>query len=343
LTGSIPHTFAGRGLALLVMVLAAALTQLPPEAATAEAVVTGARQVGEITDRRLSEISGLALAAGRRDVVWAINDSGNPAELHAISLDGTRLASVPVAGVRNWDWEALAAVEHDGQRLLIIGDIGDNRAARRYVSLWFVPEPDLDQLPAEISPVGVVHFVYPGGARDAEGLAVDTSRGRILVLSKRTSPPELYALPLAARSESRRDIVTAALIGPLEGIPEPTAMDLAAAPSVGMYSSQPTGLDFRADTGLVVMTYARPYLYPVKEASELVLALAGPAIAMPMPRLAQAESLVLSGDRLLVTTERLPAPILQLKLPARGVQPGTAPQALPDPSRAAPAASGEAP
>jgi hypothetical protein len=289
------------------------------------AEASGYERLGDITDSRLGELSGLAASSQQDEVVWAINDSGNPPQLHALGLDGELVGSVTVSDARNVDWEDLAAFTLAGESWLVIGDIGDNRARRRFVSLWLVREPDPAALPASVRPERAIHFRYPNGPRDAEGLAVDVERRQILILSKRTKPPELFMLPLDTQTSSPAEPATASLLGPLTRIPPPTAVDLATDPVTGVYASQPTGLDYRADVGLVVMTYARPYLYASDPQTPLNALLGRVPRAIAMPRLAQAEALALSADTLLVTSERLPAPLLRLPLPATDVPVTVAP------------------
>jgi hypothetical protein len=62
------------------------------------------RLAGLITSGELDEISGLAASRRHEDVLWAINDGGNPARLMAINRRGRLLARFEVRGVRNIDW-----------------------------------------------------------------------------------------------------------------------------------------------------------------------------------------------------------------------------------------------
>ena len=81
---------------------------------------------GLLLDGQLGEASGLAASRMHRDTLWLVEDGGNPAKLHAISKRGRRLASHAIDGIRNTDWEDLAAFELDGRRYLLIADTGDN-------------------------------------------------------------------------------------------------------------------------------------------------------------------------------------------------------------------------
>lgn len=271
-------------------------------------------EVGRITDTRLGEISGLAVSPVHPDVLWVINDSGNAPHLHAVDRAGRHLATVPVRGVRNRDWEDLAAYREGDEGRLVIADVGDNASRFQYVTLYVVPEPD-PQAPAMVTVERMVHFFYPDGARDAEGIAIDETAREVLVLSKRTTPPELFAVPLDAVTARPAEAVAARRVGPITKIPPPTTLDVAADPVTGIYSSQPTALDWSAEHGLLVLTYARPYLFRREADEPLVDVIARMPLALNAPRLRQAEALAFDGAAILLTTEGLPAPVLRLALP----------------------------
>lgn len=273
-------------------------------------------ELGRITDRNLGEISGLTVSPAGQQVLWVVNDSGNSPRLHGLDRSGALLASVAVTGARNRDWEDLAGFTRDGRGYLVIGEVGDNSARYPYSVLYVVPEPEV---PAAQSAMveRVIYFTYPQGPRDAEGIAVDQEAGEVLVLAKRTTPPELYAVPLDAQTARASQAVLARKVGELATIPAPTAFDLAANPVSGIYSSQPTSLDWSPARGLLVMTYARPYLF-VRQGNEPLADLISRAPqALGAPRLQQAEAAAFDGDAVLITSEGLPAPLLRLPLRSR--------------------------
>lgn len=156
---------------------------------------------GVVQDPQLTEISGLARSRVRAGLLWAINDSGHAASLHALNLQGQRLASVPVEGVNNFDWEDLQSLELHGRPYLLIADTGDNFAFRSELRLILVPEPALDAL--SVRPERVIRFSFEGGARDCEAVAVDAPRGRILLADKGRQPAGLFALDLDGPDQGR--------------------------------------------------------------------------------------------------------------------------------------------
>lgn len=137
-------------------------------AATAEP-----REVGEIDDGSLDELSGLVVAVPF-DGFWAIEDSGNPARLVALDRSGHTVGAV-VLDVPNRDWEDLA---RDGSDLFV-ADIGDNLGVRAQIVVYRVKEPAL----ADVTAVAeAITLTWADGPRDAEALVV--AGPRLYVFSK---------------------------------------------------------------------------------------------------------------------------------------------------------------
>lgn len=155
----------------------------------------------------IEETSGLVASARYPGVLWTLNDSDNPPVLFAIDTAGRTVASVPVPGARNYDWEALASgpcpsARTDGRTCLYIGDIGDNRRERPHLTVYRVLEPD----PATDSVAVILdslQIAYPDGPRDAESMVV-SGTGSIWIVSKeRLREPRLYRVLASAWRSSR--------------------------------------------------------------------------------------------------------------------------------------------
>ena len=133
----------------------------------------------------LSESSGVAVSRARPGTLWSHNDSGWPAELVAIDLQGRVLQRVTIGGAENRDWEALdlgpCPVGAEPGDCLYVGDIGDNAARREAVVIYVVPEPEADA--ASVPVLKALTVTYPDGPMDAEGLAVEPD-GSLLIVSK---------------------------------------------------------------------------------------------------------------------------------------------------------------
>jgi hypothetical protein len=127
-------------------------------------------------------VSGVAASRTHDGVLWAVEDSGNAAALHAFALDGADLGTFTVGGTTNRDWEAVATAPG----VVFVGDIGDNRGTLRSVVVHRVAEPPA--APAGSDGTVEVTATYtlrlPGGPADAEALLHDPVSGDLVVLTK---------------------------------------------------------------------------------------------------------------------------------------------------------------
>ncbi|KQX62786.1 esterase-like activity of phytase family protein [Angustibacter sp. Root456] len=182
--------------------LAVGLSALGPVAsAAAAAPEPDPTRVTTVRDARITESSGLALSAARRDVVWTINDSGAAALVYGVSLRTGRTVAVlrltdsagrPADVV---DTESLASASSGSRRSLLVGDIGDNGATRDHVSIWRLAEPStVGDATVRAARLDVR---YAGGPADAEAL-VFTPDGRLLVITKALLRADVYEVPRSA-------------------------------------------------------------------------------------------------------------------------------------------------
>jgi hypothetical protein len=174
----------------------------------------------------IEESSGVL--AGRRDpgVLWTHNDSGWPARLFAIRPGGEMVATIEIDGAENVDWEDISFGPCPAGDCIFIADIGDNNAAREFVSVYRLPEPD--PRGARAGADARFDFVYPDGPRDAEGLFVLPS-GEMYVVSKgtRDHAAALYRYPGELRTGPPVTLERVAALspGPLELLDQLTAAD----------------------------------------------------------------------------------------------------------------------
>ncbi|MCG8637826.1 MAG: hypothetical protein MI863_28635 [Desulfobacterales bacterium] len=242
-----------------------------------------------------------------------VNDSGNPAELYAISSGGKFLNAFSVEGADNIDWEDMSGFRHNGKGYLIIGDIGDNKARRDFCTLYAVSEPNAaPSLTEQSLPIQwQMHFKYADGPRDCEALAVDETRQRIYLLSKRDKYPVLYELPLSFDPEDT--LYTATPVARIRTIPQPTPADLKE--KYGKHRSRPTSMDISSNgRTLVILTYKHGYLYRRHPGQTWDQAVESPPELLPLPdtgELVQREALCIDREKnnIIVTTEQIPAPI----------------------------------
>ncbi|MCO5054933.1 hypothetical protein [Thermomonas sp.] len=296
--------------ACLAACLAAALAMLL--AGCSAPSLPFARLAGLVTNRQISEISGLAASRAHADVLWAHNDSGNPARLYAISRRGRLLARFDVEGAKNVDWEDISSFDLQGRHYLLLADTGDNGGRRRDFVLYVFEEPATLEN-GQLRPVWSIHARWPdGGARDCEAVAVDAAHGQILLISKKRVPPELFTLPLAdphgATLEARR-------VGRLVGIPQASAEMRNKDPELAALFSQVTAADISPDRStLAVLTYGSVLFYRRADGEDWADAVSHPPEAHDVPPIPQAEALTWSagGAGLYATGEFSPAPIFYL-------------------------------
>jgi len=264
---------------------------------------------GVILDTRLSDLSGLAASRVHPDVVWLLNDGGNPPDLYAVGNRGGVQATFRIAGVANTDWEDLAAFELHRRHYLLIADTGDNGGLRRTLQLHVVEEPRL-LADGVLHPAWSIAFRWPDGPRDCEAVAVDAARGEILLVSKRRRPPEVFVLPL---QPTQPGLQVARRIGSLAGVP--SSQSRANAYQADRVRDQVTAADLSPDgRTLAVLTYREVLLYPRRGGQSWTQALAGRPRVHPLTWLPQAEALGWSADggSLYATGEHSPAPLLLL-------------------------------
>ena len=139
----------------------------------------------------LPEASGLASSRRVPQLLWAHNDSGDPA-IYALGEDGKLRGRLRVDGAAVGDWEAITTAPCADGSCLYIGDIGDNDVARQTITIYRMPEPAPSD--SATAPVAKFSGVYPDGAQDAEALFV--ADGSLYVVTKgEKSPIRVYRFP----------------------------------------------------------------------------------------------------------------------------------------------------
>lgn len=236
----------------------------------------------------LTSVSGLT--AGRLDpsVVWAIEDSLEPADLVALDLDGSERAriSVDAGPISNLDWEAVSAtVGADGNPLVVIGDVGDNFSFRSAVRFLVLEEPVLDgDSPTSVVTPRVIEASYvdrTGAPVRPNAEAIVAQGDTVWVFDK--SPDEPTTIYTASLAASSAELTPAATI------------DLGGE-AVSDASLSPDG------SVLALRTNRAIRLYPVTGGGPLTEALASEPCNAPVPPEPQGEAVaVLAGTAGLLT------------------------------------------
>ena len=263
-------------------------------------------QKHQIQSAAVNEASGLAVSSKSDDFLWTLNDSGGTPEIHLLNTDGTDRGKVRISNANNIDWEDIASFALDGKSYLIIADTGDNNAARKSCTLHILLEPNLpaagQKLEGAVAAAWHIDFTYEGGPRDCESVAVDPVRGKIILISKRTQPPEVYELPL--RAPEKRGVLVLKKIGQ-------TNVDSPAGALIP-FGNQPVGLDISEDRSLAaIVTYYGVFLFPRKPEESWADAFSHKPESLAPHSLAQAESVAFSkdGKRIYVVSEGKNSPI----------------------------------
>jgi hypothetical protein len=270
-----------------------------------------ARLSGLVTSGQLDEISGFAASRAHPGTLWAINDSGNPARLYAITPRGRLLARFDVRGVKNVDWEDLASFDLNGHHYLLVADTGDNGGKRRDIALYVFEEP-ARLSGGTLRPAWTIRARWPDGPRDVEAVAVDAGAGKILLISKKRKPPELFVLPLA---DPGREVLEPRRIGRLAGVPEADPGLQRNEPELARLSPQVTAADLSPDgRTLAVLTYGSVLFYRREPGQDWGHAVAAMPETHDAPLIPQAEALAWTtgGVGLYASGEFKPAPIFYL-------------------------------
>jgi hypothetical protein len=146
-------------------------------------------------DRRLDEISGMAMSIAHPGVLYVHNDSSGGPYLYAVSSTTCKvLARLQVDGAKARDFEAIASGrDAKGRPVLWVGDIGDNLDSWEFVELLRVREPA--QLADQVLRSRRFRFTYADRPHNAETLLADPRSGRLWVVTKQLARGSLYALP----------------------------------------------------------------------------------------------------------------------------------------------------
>ncbi len=233
-----------------------------------------------VDDPRLAELSGL-VADG--DGLWAMADGGRRVQVHRLDPDGCAVRDTRTADIDPVDPEDLARGP-DGT--LWVGDIGDNGLRRDTVAVI--------ELPAD-GPARLHRLTYPDGPHDAEALLVDAA-GRPIVVVKDAGAGRCLPHRGPARTASARRRCCGS--GRWRCRPRTRS----AGRSAGLGSRVVTGAAASADGRVVALrSYTDAWLYRVPADGDLVAALTGRPVRVPLPGEPQGEAIAFEPSGTLVS------------------------------------------
>ncbi|AYV26409.1 WD40 repeat domain-containing protein [Streptomyces avidinii] len=181
---------------LAAVALAAVTLALFPAACLATAAdgsPGGGASSFTISDRRITESSGLAASRRHPGLYWTHNDSGDGPYVYGVdAATGRTVARLTLTGIGTpRDVEAIS-LGPDGR--LYVGDIGDNRNGR-WDQVWIYRFPEPARLGDQSVKATTFTVRYEDGPRDAESLMVHPVTGRVYIASKNQSGGGLYEGP----------------------------------------------------------------------------------------------------------------------------------------------------
>jgi len=212
-----------------------------------------------VQDEALTEISGIVASRANPGVLWVHQDSASGALLTAISTTGYTLATMLLDGAPSDDWEDLAigacggdspSPSDGGPWCLVVGDIGDNAAARSWVTMLRVEEPTVDPDALEaVSLLGeyeAVRATYPEGAQDAEALVLEPDGTPVVFTKRNDGDTRLYRMPTVETDPpTEATLIAETEVGDTGGLVDAV-----------------TAADLTADgSRLLLRTYTAGYLY----------------------------------------------------------------------------------
>lgn len=267
-------------------------------------------KLADLEDKAINESSGLVASRTSPGNYWTHNDSGNGPVIYAFDSNGRRRGVWRVTGATSDDWEDMAAGPGPkaGTSYLYIGDIGDNDGTRSEIILWRIPEPVIpatdtgstERRPEVTEPAEKIRLRYPDGKHDSEALLIHPTTGRIYVVTK---VPLINASVYAADMPSDlSDVATLTRVGEVE-LP-------------GLAGGIVTGGAISPDgTRAALCDYFNGYEFILKD-SRLPFdnIWKEPLTVVDIGNRKHGETITyrLDGKALIVTSERLPTPLIEI-------------------------------
>lgn len=158
---------------------------------------------GNLQNKELDEISGIAASAIHPGIYYVHNDSGDTSRFFAITPTGQLKATYYFKGISSHlgvtDCEDIAAGPGPvkGKSYIYLGDIGDNNAVRKFLTVYRFEEPGLTGKDSiHTLPATILYLKYPDGPKDAETLMIDPVEQLLYIVSKRKASVNVYTTPL---------------------------------------------------------------------------------------------------------------------------------------------------
>lgn len=287
---------------------AGSTSQKETKAAASDAYLPPTK-LADLEDPAIAESSGLIVSRTSPGNYWTHNDAGNGPFIYAFDSNGRRRGVWRVSGATSEDWEDISAGPGPkaGTSYLYIGDIGDNDGKRSEILLYRIPEPVIpnsnpgstEQKPRETETAEAIRLRYPDGKHNAEALLVHPRTGRIYIVTKVSSGnPGIYGADLP---KTPGEVTTLALIGELNMSGSGGRITGGAISPDGQRAAL---CDYDRGYEFVLTDTSAPFDSIWKEPMRTV--------DLGQRKHGESISYRLDGKALMVTSEDLPAPLIQV-------------------------------
>lgn len=266
-------------------------------------------KLADLEDRAIYESSGLVASRTSPGSYWTHNDAGNGPLIYAFDTQGRSRGAWRVTGATAEDWEDLSAGPgpKPDTNYLYIGDTGDNDGTRAEIVIYRIPEPVIPNddavstaEPQETEPAEAIRLRYPDGRHDSEALLVHPKTGRIyLVIKEKSARPGIYA---ADAPKASGEVVMLTRIGEVDMSRWPDAL-------INGGAISPDGQ--RA----ALSDYSQGYEFVLPDTNAPFDSIwKQPMRTVDLGKRKHGETITyrLDGKALLVTSERLPAPLIEI-------------------------------
>lgn len=242
-----------------------------------------AETVSTLQSLNLQEISGIEESQANPGMFWGHNDSGDKARFFLFDQFGEIKSTYFLENAKNRDWEDITLVRDPAGVSLIIGDFGDNLAARNDLQLYKIPEPKYTgekEVYIKQDNYEVMSFSYKEGPRDAETLMYDFISDSLILVTKREDSVLVYQF--AFQSGDTLELKS-------KGILPFTSF---------------TGGDIRKSGEILMKNYNSVFYWKPTSGSTLMNLLNGPHFRIPYLREPQGESICWTSEGFYTITEK---------------------------------------
>jgi len=156
------------------------------------------KELKELKDKTLSELSGLATSYSNPNYLWTINDSGNDNKIFLIDENLHIKLTCILNGVVNRDWEDIAVGPgpDSTKSYVYVADIGDNEAIYPLKYIYRFEEPQANDSTQEftITQFDTITVTLADKQKDTEALLINPLNRNLYIVSKREEPVHVYEL-----------------------------------------------------------------------------------------------------------------------------------------------------